>query len=86
LRDAIGRTGNCGGLQVDLNLPERIGAFTSVPIGEKARSSYACTGHFWARWEALYCLFSSGASLQCTFPLWLAPLQIMIADQSRQKA
>src|SRR5665811_1355662 len=36
LRDAIGRDWQCGTIQVDLNMPERLGAFYIGPDGEKA--------------------------------------------------
>ena len=35
LRDAIGRDWQCGTIQVDLNLPGRLGAFYIAPSGEK---------------------------------------------------
>ncbi len=76
LRDAIGRDWQCGTTQVDFNLPERFGAFYIGPDGEKKAPVMvhrAICGSM-ERFLGILIEHYSGA-----FPLWLSPLQVMVA-------
>ena len=76
LRDAIGRDWQCGTLQVDLNLPHRLGAYY---IGEDSDKHVpvllhrAALGSF-ERFLGILLEHHAGA-----LPLWLAPVQAMVA-------
>ncbi|MEH6726862.1 MAG: threonine--tRNA ligase [Hyphomicrobiales bacterium] len=76
LRDAIGRDWQCGTLQVDLNLPERLGAFYIGSDGEKHIPVMLHRAIFGSLERFTGILIEHFAG---HFPLWLAPLQIMIA-------
>lgn len=76
LRDAIGRDWQCGTLQVDLNLPERLGAFYIGSDGEKHTPVMLHRAIFGSLERFTGILIEHHAG---HFPLWLAPLQIMIA-------
>lgn len=76
LRDAIGRDWQCGTLQVDLNLPERLGAFYIGSDGEKHLPVMLHRAIFGSLERFTGILIEHHAG---HFPLWLAPLQIMIA-------
>lgn len=76
LRDAIGRDWQCGTLQVDLNLPERLGAFYIGSDGEKHVPVMLHRAIFGSLERFTGILIEHHAG---HFPLWLAPLQIMIA-------
>ena len=76
LRDAIGRDWQCGTLQVDLNLPERLSAFY---IGDDGQKHHPVMLH-----RALFGSLErfSGILLEHYaghLPLWLSPIQIIIA-------
>lgn len=76
LRDAIGRTWQCGTLQLDFVLPERLGADYVGEDGEKHRPVMlhrAILGTF-ERFLGVLIENYAGA-----FPLWLAPVQIVLA-------
>jgi threonyl-tRNA synthetase len=76
LRDAIGRDWQCGTTQVDFNLPERFGASYISPEGEKTRPVMihrAICGSM-ERFTGIFIEHFAGH-----FPLWLAPLQIVVA-------
>jgi threonyl-tRNA synthetase len=76
LRDAIGRDWQCGTLQVDLNLPARLGAYY---IGEDSDKHVpvllhrAVLGSF-ERFLGILLEHHAGA-----LPLWLAPVQAIVA-------
>jgi len=76
LRDAIGRDWQCGTLQVDLNLPDRLGA---TYIGEDSARHMpvllhrAVLGSF-ERFLGILIEHHAGA-----MPLWLAPVQAQVA-------
>lgn len=76
LRDAIGRDWQCGTLQVDLNLPHRLGAYY---IGEDSDKHVpvllhrAALGSF-ERFLGILLEHHAGA-----LPVWLAPVQAMVA-------
>jgi threonyl-tRNA synthetase len=76
LRDAIGREWQCGTTQVDFNLPERFGAFYIDAHGEKKQPVMvhrAIVGSL-ERWLGIIIENYAGH-----FPLWLAPLQVVVA-------
>lgn len=77
LTDAIGRDWQCGTLQVDPNLPERLDASYIGPDGAKHRPIMlhrACLGSF-ERFIGI--LIESHAG---KLPLWLAPRQVVVAS------
>lgn len=79
LTDAIGRVWQCGTLQLDFVLPERLGADYVDEQGDKVRPVMlhrAILGSL-ERWIGILIEDYSGA-----FPLWLAPVQIVIATIS----
>ncbi len=76
LRDAIGREWQCGTLQVDFNLPERLNAFYIAPDGEKYRPVMLHRAMFGSLERFLGILIEHHAG---HFPLWIAPLQIVVA-------
>ncbi|MDC1302958.1 threonine--tRNA ligase [Pelagibacterales bacterium] len=76
LRDAIGRDWQCGTLQVDLNMPERLGG---TFIGEDGQKHHPVMLH-----RALFGSLErfTGILLEHyagNLPLWLAPVQAVIA-------
>ncbi|MCH7832386.1 MAG: threonine--tRNA ligase [Proteobacteria bacterium] len=76
LRDAIGRDWQCGTLQVDFVLPERLDAHYIGEDGEKHRPVMlhrAILGSF-ERFLGILIEHYAGK-----FPLWLAPLQVVVA-------
>jgi threonyl-tRNA synthetase len=75
LRDAIGRDWQCGTIQVDLNLPGRLGAFYIAPSGEKVVPVMLHRAMFGSLERFTGILIEHHAG---HFPLWLAPLQAMI--------
>ena len=77
LRDAIGRDWQCGTLQVDLNLPERLSANY---IGEDGSKHFPVMLHralFGSLERFIGILLEHHAG---KLPLWLAPIQIVIAN------
>lgn len=79
LTDAIGRVWQCGTLQLDFVLPERLGADYVDEHGDKVRPVMlhrAILGSL-ERWIGILIEDYSGA-----FPMWLAPVQIVIATIS----
>ena len=76
LRDAIGRTWQCGTLQLDSLLPERLGAEYVAEDGSKQRPIMfhrAILGSF-ERFLGILIENYAGA-----FPLWMAPVQVTVA-------
>ena len=76
LRDAIGRTWQCGTLQLDFNLPERLDASYVGEDGAKHRPVMlhrAVLGSF-ERFIGILIEHYAGA-----LPLWLAPVQVVVA-------
>ncbi len=76
LRDAIGRDWQCGTLQVDLNLPDRLGAFYIGQDGEKYVPVMLHRAMFGSLERFTGILIEQHAG---HFPLWLAPLQAVVA-------
>jgi threonyl-tRNA synthetase len=76
LRDAIGRDWQCGTTQVDLNLPERFGAFYIDAAGAKkipVMIHRAILGSL-ERFTGILIENTAGH-----LPLWLSPVQVVIA-------
>jgi threonyl-tRNA synthetase len=76
LRDAIGREWQCGTIQVDLNMPERLGAFYIRPDGEKAAPVMIHRAMFGSLERFTGILIEHHAG---HLPLWLAPTQAVVA-------
>ncbi len=76
LRDAIGRDWQCGTLQVDFVLPERLDAAYVGKDGEKHRPVMLHRAILGSFERFLGILIENYAG---KFPLWLAPLQIVVA-------
>jgi len=76
LRDAIGRDWQCGTIQVDLNMPMRLGAFYIAPDGEKTVPVMIHRAMFGSleRFTGILVEHYAGH-----LPLWLAPVQAMVA-------
>jgi threonyl-tRNA synthetase len=76
LRDAIGRHWQCGTVQVDLNMPERLGATYVDADGVKKTPVMIHRALFGSLERFCGILIEHYAG---HFPLWLAPLQIVVA-------
>jgi threonyl-tRNA synthetase len=76
LRDAIGRDWQCGTIQVDLNMPMRLGALYIGPDGEKATPVMIHRAMFGSLERFTGILIEHHAG---HLPLWLAPVQVMVA-------
>jgi threonyl-tRNA synthetase len=76
LRDAIGRDWQCGTVQVDLNLPGRLGAFYIDEHSNKVTPVMLHRAMFGSLERFTGILIEHVAG---HFPLWLAPLQAVVA-------
>ncbi|MGE0621199.1 MAG: threonine--tRNA ligase [Pseudomonadales bacterium] len=76
LRDAIGREWQCGTVQVDLNMPERLGATYVDADGERKTPVMIHRALFGSLERFCGILIEHYAG---HFPLWLAPLQVVVA-------
>jgi threonyl-tRNA synthetase len=76
LRDTIGRSWQCGTLQLDFVLPERLGASYIGEDGQKHRPVMLHRAIFGSVERFLGVLIENYAG---RFPLWLAPLQAVVA-------
>ncbi|BBF93122.1 threonine--tRNA ligase [Blastochloris tepida] len=76
LRDAIGRDWQCGTTQVDFNLPERFGAFYIDADGQKKAPVMVHRAICGSMERFTGILIENFAG---HFPLWIAPLQIVVA-------
>ena len=76
LRDAIGRDWQCGTLQVDLNLPGRLGASYIGEDGQKHQPVMLHRALFGSLERFAGILIEHHAG---RFPLWLAPVQVVVA-------
>jgi threonyl-tRNA synthetase len=76
LRDAIGRTWQCGTTQVDFNLPARFGAFYVDTDGEKKTPVMIHRAMFGSleRFTGIFLENTAGH-----LPLWIAPVQAVVA-------
>jgi len=76
LRDAIGRDWQCGTVQVDLNMPERLDAFYIGQDGNKHRPVMIHRAIFGSLERFAGILIEHYAG---HLPLWLSPTQVMVA-------
>jgi len=76
LRDAIGRDWQCGTLQVDLNLPERLDASYVGEDGQKHTPVMLHRAMFGSLERFIGILIEHYAGV---LPLWLAPVQAVVA-------
>jgi threonyl-tRNA synthetase len=76
LLDAIGRHWQCGTVQVDLNMPERLGAFYIGPDGEKHVPVMIHRAMFGSLERFTGILIENYAG---HMPLWLSPVQAVVA-------
>jgi threonyl-tRNA synthetase len=76
LRDAIGRPWQCGTVQLDFNLPERLGAFYIGEDGAKHTPVMIHRALFGSIERFLGILIENYAG---HLPLWLSPLQAVVA-------
>jgi threonyl-tRNA synthetase len=76
LKDAIGRTWQCGTNQVDFNLPGRFGAFYIGQDGEKHTPVMLHRAIFGSLERFTGILLENTAG---HLPLWLSPVQVMVA-------
>ncbi|MEO0363877.1 MAG: threonine--tRNA ligase [Pseudomonadota bacterium] len=76
LRDAIGRDWQCGTLQVDLNLPGRLGASYVGEDGERHVPVMLHRAMFGSLERFIGILLEHYAG---NLPLWLAPTQVLVA-------
>jgi threonyl-tRNA synthetase len=76
LRDAIGRDWQCGTVQVDLNLPERLGAHYVGEDGQKRPPVMIHRALFGSLERFTGILLEHYAG---HLPLWLSPLQVVVA-------
>ncbi len=75
LRDAIGRDWQCGTLQVDLNLPERLGASFVDKDGSKKVPVMLHRALFGSLERFIGILIENYAG---KLPFWISPLQVMV--------
>ena len=75
LTDAIGRVWQCGTLQLDFVLPERLGAEYIDETGEKARPAMLHRAILGSLERFIGILIEEYAG---AFPMWLAPVQVVI--------
>src|SRR3972149_6903494 len=75
LRDAIGRDWQCGTVQVDLNMPGRLGAFYIAPSGEKVTPVMIHRALFGSLERFIGILIEHYAG---PLPLWLSPVQATV--------
>ena len=76
LRDAIGRTWQCGTLQLDFVLPERLDASYIAEDGSKHRPVMLHRAIFGSVERFIGVMIENYAG---AFPLWLAPVQVVVA-------
>src|SRR6516225_3383540 len=76
LRDAIGREWQCGTVQLDFNLPVRLGAFYIGEDGAKHPPVMIHRAMFGSLERFIGILIENYAG---RLPLWLAPVQVMVA-------
>jgi len=80
LRDAIGRDWQCGTLQVDLNLPSRLGATYVEKDGSKIAPVMLHRALFGSLERFIGILIEHYAG---KLPLWLSPLQVVVLPISQ---
>jgi threonyl-tRNA synthetase len=77
LRDSIGRSWQCGTLQLDFNLPERLGATYIAEDGAKHTPVMLHRAVLGSLERFIGMLIEHYAG---RFPLWLAPVQVVVAS------
>ena len=83
LTDAIGRIWQCGTLQLDYVLPERLGAEYVDEHGDKVRPVMLHRAILGSMERFIGILIEEFAG---AFPIWLAPTQVVVATISEQAA
>lgn len=81
INDAIGRSWQCGTIQLDMNLPERFDLFYIDEKGEKQRPIMIHRVIYGALERFIGVLIEHYAG---AFPLWLSPMQISILPVNNQ--
>jgi threonyl-tRNA synthetase len=81
LRDALGRDWQCGTLQVDFVLPERLDASYVAPDGSKQRPVMLHRAILGSLERFIGILIEEYAG---KFPLWLSPVQLVVATITDQ--
>ena len=81
LRDAIGRDWQCGTLQVDFVLPDRLGATYVAEDGEKHRPVMLHRAILGSFERFIGVLIENYAG---RFPLWLAPTQVVVTTITQE--
>ncbi|HXU58827.1 MAG TPA: threonine--tRNA ligase, partial [Verrucomicrobiae bacterium] len=76
LRDTIGRSWQCGTLQLDFILPERLGASYIGEDGQKHRPVMLHRAIFGSMERFIGVMIENYAG---KFPFWLAPVQVVVA-------
>jgi threonyl-tRNA synthetase len=79
LKDAIGRDWQCGTLQVDFVLPERLGAYYVNRKGEKVHPVMLHRAILGSMERFIGVLIEQHAG---KFPLWLSPVQVVVCGVS----
>ena len=80
LRDAIGRDWQCGTLQVDLNMPERLGAYYIDENSAKRTPVMLHRAMFGSLERFVAILLEHHAG---RLPAWLAPVQAVVLSNHR---
>jgi threonyl-tRNA synthetase len=83
LRDALGRQWQCGTLQLDFNMPERLGASYVGEDGGRHTPVMLHRAIFGSMERFIGILIEHYAG---HFPLWLAPLQVVVASITEEAA
>jgi threonyl-tRNA synthetase len=83
LRDALGRDWQCGTLQLDFVMPERLGATYVGEDGARHRPVMLHRAIFGSMERFIGILIEHYAG---RFPLWLAPVQIVVASITEEAA
>lgn len=83
LKDALGRSWQCGTLQVDLVLPERLDAAYIAEDGKRYRPVMLHRAIFGSLERFIGVLIEHFAG---RFPLWLAPVQVVVATITEETA
>ena len=81
LKDAIGRSWQCGTTQVDFNLPERFGAFYIDRDSEKKQPVMVHRAICGSMERFIGILIENFAG---HFPLWMAPVQVVVATITQE--
>ena len=81
LRDSIGRTWQCGTIQLDFQLPERFDITYIGPDGEKHRPVMLHRVVFGSIERFIGILIEHYAG---AFPIWLAPVQVTVIPVSKE--